>query len=170
MIFCIMVYAASYTVGYFCETIGDITTNEILIAIAVSFSNYVHWMFCYIYLKQQIEVKYLLDKRIYAANQAILMQRNRENFCLEVTNIFNILVSIGLIVLYLWWSLYYYILYPNLIKLVSTGLKTVYLVIWSYALYALFTKFKSSERLLPKKRVFINHAALLVAFLLCNII
>ena len=31
------------------------------------FENYLHWIFCYIYLKQEIEVKYLLENRIYAA-------------------------------------------------------------------------------------------------------
>jgi hypothetical protein len=58
-------------------------------------------MFCYIYLKQQIEVKYLLDNRIYTSNQAILMHRNRENFCLEVANILNLLISVGLLIFYI---------------------------------------------------------------------
>jgi hypothetical protein len=64
-----------------------------------SFDTYVHWMFCYIYLKLQIEVKYLLDSRIYTGNQEIILKRNRENFCLEVFNLLNALFSLGLLIL-----------------------------------------------------------------------
>ena len=46
----------------------------------------------------------------------------------------------------------------------------VYLVVWSYALYSLFARFKASENLLPRKRVFVMHATLLTVYLLCNII
>ncbi len=56
-----------------------------------------HWFFCYIYQKQQIEVKYLFDRRIYSANQAIIIQRNLENFCLESANILNLLISVGIL-------------------------------------------------------------------------
>ena len=58
-------------------------------------------MFCYIYLKHKIEVKYLLDSRIYTTNQDIIMQRNRENLCLEVANLLNFLLSVGLLVWYI---------------------------------------------------------------------
>ncbi len=59
-------------------------------------------MFCYIYLKLSIEVKYLLDSRIYFQNSGIILLRNRENFCLEVANIMNIFISIGLLVYEIW--------------------------------------------------------------------
>jgi hypothetical protein len=67
-------------------------------AVNMSFDNYVHWMFCYIYLKLQIEAKYLLDSRIYTGNQDIILKRNRENFWLEVTNIINAFISLGLLI------------------------------------------------------------------------
>ena len=46
----------------------------------------------------------------------------------------------------------------------------IYLVTWSYVLYSLFFRFKSSEHLLPRKRVFIIHAVLLAVYLFCYII
>ena len=68
-------------------------------ALLISFDTYVHWMFCYIYLKLQIEVKYLLDSRIYMGNQEIILKCNRENFCLEVANILNALISLGFLII-----------------------------------------------------------------------
>ena len=94
------------------------------------------------------------------------MQRNRENFCLEVVNIFNLVISVGLLVCYVCLGDVYY----NLIDAISTGLEMIYLAIWSYALYSLFVRFKASEHLLPRKRVFVIHATLLTFFLLCQTI
>jgi hypothetical protein len=50
-------------------------------------------MLCYIYLKLQIEVKFLLDNRIYTGNQIIILKRNRENFYLEVAKILNVMID-----------------------------------------------------------------------------
>ena len=66
-----------------------------------------HWIFCYIYLKLQIEVKYLLDSRIYTTNQDIILKRNRENLCLEVANILNALISLGILVGEIWMGGFY---------------------------------------------------------------
>jgi hypothetical protein len=73
MIFTMMMYAASYVGIVWLYELGYFTIYLILYAIIVSIGIYLHWLFCYIYLKQQIEVKYLLDNRIYAANQEIIM-------------------------------------------------------------------------------------------------
>ena len=165
MIFCMMVYAASSILQTCSEKENKIKTSHIFYAIAYSFENYVHWMFCYIYLKLQIEVKYLLDNRIYTANQEIIMQRNRQNFCLEIANILNIMISIGLLLLSRRIDKTYI-----LILQILAGLQTVYLLTWAYALCQLFSRFKASEHLLPKKQVFVTHAVLLTAYLLCTII
>ena len=90
MICTMMVYALSFIFKEFCIEHGFYSLAVILYAFEISFAIYVHWMFCYIYLKQQIEVKYLLDSRLYTGNQKILMKRNRENFCLEIANILNL--------------------------------------------------------------------------------
>ena len=108
----------------------------------------------------------MLDNRIYSANQAIMMQRNRENFCLELANIINLLISVGILVWYILLKKYY----SNLIFTISSGLEMVYLITWSYALYSLFARFSASEHLLPRKRVFIVHAALLTVFFFCQVI
>ena len=68
MIFTLLIYAASLTVSKFCLLRGYYTSAKIINAFVVSFGIYIHWMLSYIYLKQQIEVKYLLDNRIYAFN------------------------------------------------------------------------------------------------------
>ena len=103
----------------------------------------------------------MLDSRIYAGNQDIIMQRNRENFCLEVVNILNILISIGILVWYIWLSEYY----SNFIYKIITGLELLYLGAWSYALCSLFARFKATKTLLPRKWVFIIHATLLTVCL-----
>jgi hypothetical protein len=82
---------------------------------------------------------------------------------LEVANILNIVISL----LFLICSVF---LDSSRIVEISIGLKILYLVIWSYALCSLFVKFKSSKHLLPRKRVFIIHAALLTVYFLCKII
>ena len=88
-------------------------------------------MFCYIYLKLSIEVKYLLDSRIYFQNSDIIMQRNRENFCLEVANVINVFLSLGLLAYEIWLGDFY----SDIINTIQTALATVYLAVWSYALY-----------------------------------
>jgi hypothetical protein len=95
-----------------------------------------------------------------------MMQRNRENFCLEVANILNILISVGIIVL----EELAGNVYGHLINLIIVGLQMVYLVIWCYALYSLFARFQSSENLLPRKRGFIVHAILLIVYYVSIII
>ena len=94
------------------------------------------------------------------------MQRNRENFCLEVVNILNLLISVGLLV----WYILRGNVYSNLIFTIATTLEMVYLMIWSLALFLLFARFKASEHLLPRKRVFIIHAALIIVYLLSSLI
>ena len=96
----------------------------------------------------------------------MIRQRNRENFCLEVINIFNLLISVGILI----WYLSAGGQHINLILTIQTGVETVYLVVWSFALCSLFARFKSSEHLLPRKRVFIIHATLLTVYLLCQIV
>ena len=85
---------------------------------------------------------------------------------MEIANIINLLISIGMSVLLLCLRG----AYTNLLYWISTVLQMVYLVTWSFALYSLFTRFKASERLLPRKRVFIIHAVLLTVYLFCQII
>ena len=167
MIFTMMGIAASYIGTELCLQLGNRTAAVRIYAINNSFDNYVHWLFCYVYLKQQIEIKYLLDSRIYVANQEIIMQRNRENSCLEVANILNLLISVGLLIWQMWMTDLNSI---SLINMISTVVQWFYLVTWSYALCSLFARFKASEHLLPRKRVFIIHTVLLTVVLLCQII
>ena len=49
-------------------------------------------------------------------------------------------------------------------------LELTYLVIWTYALYFLFTNFKATARLLPNKTMFIVHGLLLGVYLLLTFI
>ena len=88
-------------------------------------------MFCYIYLKIQIEVKYLLDSHIYTGNQDIILKFNRENFFLEFANILNTIVSLGLLIINILSDGYYSLL----INTISAGLESVYLATWSYSLW-----------------------------------
>ena len=55
MIFSMMVDAATYILEYFCVMNGYYTAAGSLYALNVAFENFVHWMFCYIYLKLQTE-------------------------------------------------------------------------------------------------------------------
>ena len=51
MIFSMMVEAASFPALTLFYIYGYYTTTTIVIGIELSFDSYVHWMFCYIYLK-----------------------------------------------------------------------------------------------------------------------
>ena len=54
--------------------------------------------------------------------------------------------------------------------MIATGLQTIYLLVWSYALCSLFAKFRACKTLLPRRRVFVTHAILLAIFVLAQII
>lgn len=51
---------------------GDPKVGFYAFGIVVPFDIFVHWMFCSIYMKLSIEVRYLLDKRIYTDNLDIM--------------------------------------------------------------------------------------------------
>ena len=76
-------------------------TSHKLIADAfyVSSDTYVHWLFCLIYLKLAIDVKYLLDKRIYLSNSSIIKQCKRDNLYLDMAHCLNIVICIGLFIM-----------------------------------------------------------------------
>ncbi len=69
MLLVMMVLAVSATLINISYWHNHFQLALIFTSITISFDNYVHWMFCYIYLKLQIEVKYLLDSHIYTGNQ-----------------------------------------------------------------------------------------------------
>ena len=84
---------------------------------------------------------------------------------MEIANILNFVIAIGVLVYKLWTGQYNSLLMYK----ISAGLKIIQLMTWSYALYSLFTNFKASKNLLPRKRVFITHAVLLTIYLLANV-
>ena len=63
-----MFTAAGYLIGKYYYSHKHYLTGAISSSIANSSDLTVHWMFCYIYLKLAIEVRYLLDNRIYTIN------------------------------------------------------------------------------------------------------
>lgn len=91
-----------------------------------------------------------------------MISMSRENLMLNVANLVNIAICLGIMV---------YCLVKNSFKSedmayqIQTGFCIIYLGIWSFALCSLFKNFRGSERLLPKKRLFINHAILLSIYL-----
>ena len=136
-------------------------------AFKASSVTFVHWMFCFIYLKLKIEVKYLFKDQIYCDNNDLMISMNRENLALNIANVVNIGMCLGIMI---------YGLVGNSFKAedvsyqIQTALCLTYLGIWSSALCSLFKNFKGSRILLPKKKLFINHAILLSVFLLASIL
>ena len=92
---------------------------------------------------------------------------NRENLVLNIANVVNIAICLGIMI---------YGLVGNSFKAedvsyqIQTALCLTYLGIWSSALCSLFKNFKRSKLLLPKKKLFINHAILLSVYLLASIL
>ena len=95
-----------------------------------------------------------------------MISMNRENHALNITNVINITLSTGIMV---------YGVIANSFKAeyvcygIQTAICLTYLGIWSLALRSLFKNFKGSNRLLPKKQLFVNHAILLSIYLLASI-
>jgi hypothetical protein len=102
-----MFTAAGFFIGKYCYSHKNYYTGAISSAIANSSDLLVHWMFCYIYLKLSIEVRFLLDRRIYTTNQDIILKRNRWSLSLEIANILNFLVVIAILVYKLWTGKYH---------------------------------------------------------------
>ena len=96
-----------------------------------------------------------------------MISMSRHNLMLNVANLVNIAICLGIMV---------YCLVKNSFESedmayqIQTGFCIIYLGIWSFALCSLFKNFRGSERLLPKKRLFINHAILLSVYLLASIL
>ena len=67
-------------------------------SIAVSFVTFVHWMFCYTYLKLTIEVKYMFDRRIFTNDHEIIEEINRYNFYLNFAHTINIAICVVLLI------------------------------------------------------------------------
>ena len=136
-------------------------------AFKASSVSFVHWMFCFIYLKLKIQVKYLFKDQIYCDNNDLMISINRENLVLNIANVVNIAICLGIMI---------YGLVGNSFKAedvsyqIQTALCLTYLGIWSSALCSLFKNFKGSKLLLPKKKIFINHAILLSVYLLASIL
>ena len=57
-------------------------SGTFVFALNVSIDLFIHWMFCYMYLKLSIEVKYMFDRRIYFDTGEIMLEINREKLCL----------------------------------------------------------------------------------------
>ena len=91
-----------------------------------------------------------------------MLEINRYNYCLNIAHGINIALCV--------WLLIYGIVVKsfkgqNVSNDVTIFLQLVYLVIWTSSLFSLFTAFKASNRLLPIKRMFIIHGALLSFYL-----
>ena len=76
----------------------SINVEYTVYALSTSTDILVHWIFCEIYLKLAIEVKYLLDNRIYSDNSGLILDFNRENCCLRTANFSNIVICLILVV------------------------------------------------------------------------
>lgn len=123
-------------------------------------------MFCYIYLKLSIEVRYLFNGQIFCENNNLMIQMNKEQLILNIANLVNITICLGILV---------YCLVENSFETendaydIQTGFCLIYLAIWTFALCSLFKNFRGSDRLLPKKRVFINHSILISIYLVASL-
>ena len=57
-------------------------SGSFVYALLISLELFIHWVFCYMYLKLSIEVKYMFDRRIYFDTGEIMLEINREKLCL----------------------------------------------------------------------------------------
>ena len=67
---------------FFAGGVFKFYSGSFVFALYVSIDLFIHWMFCYMYLKLSIEVKYMFDRRIYFDTGEIMLAINREKLCL----------------------------------------------------------------------------------------
>ena len=66
-------------------------------AFADSADTFVHWMFCYTYIKLSIEVRFMFDRRIYMSDPMAMQEINRYNCFLNIANAINVAICGGML-------------------------------------------------------------------------
>jgi len=134
----------SWSLLEFTKNKEDITF--ILVGITETFDTLAHWLISEVYLKLALEVTFLLNKSIYLDNQHLMHQYYRLNCWLKILNFTNILACL---ILLIYDDIVHDPISNGTVTVFCTILDLIYLVTWSFSLYQVFYKFKSSERLLP---------------------
>ena len=67
-----LIYATSCFVYFVAIVFDSFVVMFYAYNIEIAIDNFVHWSFCYTYLKLSVEVKYMFDRRIYT-NDPIVM-------------------------------------------------------------------------------------------------
>ena len=81
LILAIVIYVTDCII-FFAGGVFKFYSGSFVFALYVSIDLFIHWMFCYMYLKLSIEVKYMFDRRIYFDTGEIMIEINREKLCL----------------------------------------------------------------------------------------
>lgn len=126
--------------------------------IVIPFDVFVHWMFCSIYMKLSLEVKYLLDIRIYMDNEDLMEKFDDEKTRLNQANGVAVFICLCLVA---YECIDRDINGLNIASLISGFIQIGFLTTWTCTLYFLFKHFEGSKKVLPHKGVFITHAFLL---------
>ena len=94
-----MILNATAQIAYLAGYIPSMDKVEIIAgATGNSADTFIHWMFCYTYLKLSIEVTYMFDRRIYTIGPETMQEINRKNFCLNTAFVINILFCVVLLI------------------------------------------------------------------------
>ena len=135
-----------------------------------SFDTIVHWMVCLIYLRVTIEAKYLLDLRTYAYNSS-MQAIDKDKDYLSKANIlmiviFSLMLIGGVIAVFLKDGKQI----ADVISSTANLLQFTFFIMWACSLVNLFKTIKSVQQLLPHKRIFVTHGALIGTYLVCILI
>jgi hypothetical protein len=127
----------------------------------------VHLYICLIYLKVALEVKFLLNKKIYLENYETLREFHRGKKRLK----WFFIVNVGICILLGLLTLFAYTIFPLGILAFSSDILFIilqlgYLLVWVWALWRLYRNVQQAKDLLPNKRIFFIHGSLLVLYIL----
>lgn len=124
----------------------------------------IHWFITHLYVKVSYETRQLLDPEVHFNDEGKIQEVYKFRSRLEIINklvLFLIgLITLGFIVGANHTTVEFITAYTELTLLL------VFLGVWAWTLFKLYSDVKNSQKLLPDKKIFAIHGALLFAFLL----
>ena len=130
-----------------------------------TFSFFGHWVIAQTYIRVAFETTQLLDPEVYLNDRSKIQKVDRFNLIMKIANGTVLILTIVLNVLFYIAALHGYVFMYFFSAYSQTVLLWVFLLAWGITLWKLYRSVNHSAKLLPNKKVFISHAAILGIFL-----
>lgn len=127
----------------------------------------IYWQICEVYLSVAIDVNFISEAK--QNKQIEVAQVNKKHSCLKFANIFNCVLALAFLVLFVISFANNDDGLKNLLWAAYTVVGFLYLLLWSGVLVFLFRKINEMvTRILPDSKMFITMAGLLFSSLIFN--